>query len=419
MTLQRDDVLILGAGVIGLSCALELLKAGRGVTVIDAGHVGGGASHGNCGTITPSHATPLASPGMISQALRWMLQPDAPLYVKPRFDPGLAHWLLRFAARCNAPDYRASARPKAALLNASRVLLETNIRDEGLECEFVAEGLTYVYRDPRSLDAAAGLVAALSEFGVSAEILDAARLARDEPALREGMAGGVFFPDDAVLRPDRLVAELARRVRERGGVIVEHDAATGFTRDTEGRITRVHTPQGERAADQVVFACGAWSPLLSRQLDLRLPIQPGKGYSITYSRPSLAPRRPLVLRERSVCVTTWGSGYRLGSTMEFSGYDTRLNRVRLDALARGAAEYLREPVGAEVHEEWYGWRPMTWDDLPIIGFAATVPNLMLAIGHGMMGVSMSAITARLVAELLAGRPTSLDPAPCSPRRFGV
>lgn len=419
MTLQRDDVLILGAGVIGLSCAMELLKAGRGVTVIDADRVGGGASHGNCGTITPSHATPLAAPGMISTALKWMLQPDAPLYVKPRFDPKLAHWLLRFAARCNARDYRASARPKAALLRASRALLESNIREEGLDCEFATEGLTYVYRDPRSLDAAAALVGDLREFGVRAEILDAARLAREEPALREGMAGGVYFPDDAVLRPDRLVAELARRVRERGGVIVEHCAATEFTRNAGGRITTVRTAQSERAADQIVFACGAWSPLLSRQLGVRLPIQPGKGYSITYSRPTLAPRRPLVLRERSVCVTTWGSGYRLGSTMEFSGYDDTLNPVRLAALARGAAEYLREPVGAEVREEWCGWRPMTWDDLPILGFAAAVPNLMLATGHGMMGVSMSAITGRLVAELLDGCSTSLDPAPYSPRRFGV
>ena len=120
MSSHRDDVLILGAGVIGLSCALELLKAGRSVRVIDAGRIGGGASHGNCGTITPSHATPLAAPGMIAKALKWMLQPDAPLYVKPRFDPALAHWLLRFAARCNARDYRAAARPKGDLLKASR-----------------------------------------------------------------------------------------------------------------------------------------------------------------------------------------------------------------------------------------------------------------------------------------------------------
>src|ERR1041384_6633327 len=112
--MRRIDVLIVGAGVIGLSCALELLKAGRHVVLVDAGRVGGGSSHGNCGTITPSHATPLAAPGMVAKALRWMLQPDAPLYVRPRFDPPLAQWLLRFAARCNLRDYRASAQAKSA-----------------------------------------------------------------------------------------------------------------------------------------------------------------------------------------------------------------------------------------------------------------------------------------------------------------
>jgi D-amino-acid dehydrogenase len=419
MTPRADDTLILGGGVIGLCSALALLDAGRSVTVIDAGRIGGGSSHGNCGTITPSHAAPLAAPGMIGKALAWMLQPDAPFYVKPRLDPRLAHWLLCFAARCNERDYRASARSKAAILNASRARLEQLIGDEGLLCEFARDGLLYVYRDAASLDAAAGMAASVREFGVDVQAVDAAWLAREEPALREGMAGGLFFPDDARLRPDRLVAELARRVAERGGRLVERAAATGFARGRGGQLEAVSTPQGEFRARDVVFACGAWSPRVARALDISLPIQPGKGYSITYSRPTLAPRRPLVLRERSVCVTAWDSGYRLGSTMEFSGYDDTLNRVRLDALARGAGEYLREPTGAQVSEEWYGWRPMTWDDLPIIGRAARVPNLMLATGHGMLGVSMAAATGALVADLIVGRDPCIDPVPYSPRRFGA
>ena len=418
MAAQRDDILIVGAGVIGLSCALELLKAGRGVTLVDAGRAGGGSSHGNCGTITPSHATPLAAPGMVGKALRWMLQPDAPLYVKPRFDPALAHWLLRFAARCNARDYAASSRAKAALLMASRELLERNVREEGLDCEFSAEGSLYVYRDLAALEATAQMIERLHAHGVRAEVFDAARLAAEEPALREGMAGAVFFPDDAALRPDRLVAELARRVRERGGTILEQAGVEAFVRAPDGRIASVRLHDGtQRVAADHVLATGAWSPRVARELGLRLPVQPGKGYSITYSRPALVPRRPMVLRERSVCVTAWDSGFRLGSTMEFSGYDDTLNRVRLDALPRGAAEYLREPVGPEKREEWFGWRPMTWDDLPILGRAPGVPNLALATGHGMLGVSMSAITGRLIAELVTGRETSLDLAPYSPLRF--
>src|SRR5690606_20747855 len=149
----------------------------------------------------------------------------------------------------------------------------------------------------------------------------------------------------------------------------------------------------------------------ARELGLHIPIQPGKGYSITYTRPSSCPRQPLTRKEAGVCGTTWKGGYRLGSTMEFGGHDTRLNRRRLDAIRAGARRYLREAEGPEVVEEWYGWRPMTPDDLPLIGRAPGIDNLVVASGHGMLGVSMSATTGLLVAEILAGRTPSIDPAP--------
>jgi D-amino-acid dehydrogenase len=152
-------------------------------------------------------------------------------------------------------------------------------------------------------------------------------------------------------------------------------------------------------------------------LDLKVPIQPGKGYSITMSRPDPCPRRALVLREPSVCVTAWASGYRLGSTMEFSGYDERLNRTRLDALRRGAAAFLRAPVGSELREEWWGWRPMCVDEIPLIGPVKRWNNLLLATGHGMLGVSMSAATAELVGSLIAGEPPMLDALAYAPTRF--
>jgi len=156
---------------------------------------------------------------------------------------------------------------------------------------------------------------------------------------------------------------------------------------------------------------------MMKAIGINLPVQPGKGYSITYTRPSIAPKRPIVLKERSVCVTTWSSGYRLGSTMEFSGYDTRLNRRRLDALERGANEYLQEGVGPLKLEEWYGWRPMTTDDLPILGATPNYENAWLATGHGMLGVSMSAITGHLLADLICQRTPIINPAPYSIQRF--
>ena len=416
MATRESDVLILGGGVIGLACAYYLLKAGRGVTVLEQGTAGCASSHGNCGTLTPSHATPLAMPGVIGPALRTLLQPDAPLRIAPRLDMALWRWLFGFARRCNWDDFRAATLAKAPLLRESRRLIEELVREESLDCEFEARGTLYVFRDEAELEHSKWLPRALGEIGLAIETLDAARVEAMEPALKSGTVGGYFNPGDAHLRPDRYVAGLARAVRAHGGTIEEGARVDAIVREGS-RISKIKTTRGDFAGRDVVLALGAWSPKLARELDLRLPIQPGKGYSITYTRPSMCPRIPLVLKERSVCVTAWTSGFRLGSTMEFAGYDTSLNRTRLDALRRGAAEYLHEPEGPSVVEEWYGWRPMTPDDLPVLGRAPGVDNLVLATGHGMLGVSMSAMTGVLVAETVVGTPPSLDLAPYSIARF--
>ena len=339
MSEHEPDVLILGGGVIGLACAHYLVQAGRSVRVLERGRVGAATSHGNCGTITPSHAPPLAAPGMIAKGLKWMLRPDAPLYIKPRMDLSLACWLLRFAARCNPDDWRHSAIAKGELLQASRRLLESLIRDHGLDCEFQASGLRYVYRSERAFAQDCADLPGLLEFGIQSQLFDGAALAVDEPALLPGMAGAIHFPCDAHLRPDRFTSELARVVREQGGIIEEQVVVSGVSLE-KGRVQSVATSNGKRHGRDVLVALGPWSAPMLAKLGLQLPVQPGKGYSITYSRPSLVPKIPLVLREHSVCVTAWDSGFRLGSTMEFSGYDPSLNRIRLDALERAASQYL-------------------------------------------------------------------------------
>ena len=415
MNPPHDDVLIIGGGAIGLATALALLDAGRGVRILEAGAVGGGASHGNCGTITPSHAPPLAAPGVVAQALRWMFTPDAPLYLKPRVDPALWHWLLRFAVRCNPRDWRQSTQARAALLNDARARLADWVSRYDLQCEFEEEGLDYVFRDPRKFQQYVDESVVLKTFGIATQVFGGTDYEREEPAMLPGVAGAIRFPGDARLRPDRYVAELARVVRERGGVIEEQCRVDRLEPTSDD--VRLATSQGERKGGDAVIALGAWTPAFARRLGIRAPIQPGKGYSITYSRPARVPRHPMVLKDRSVCVTVWGSGFRLGSTMEFSGHDDTLNATRLAALERGAREFLREPVGAEVHERWCGWRPMTWDDLPLLGRAPGQRKVWIAAGHGMLGISMSTATGQLMADLMTGRPPAFDPSPYRPERF--
>ena len=416
---SRSDVLVLGGGVIGLACAYYLLKSGATVRVLEQGTPGCGSSHGNCGTITPSHAVPLAMPGMLGVALRSMLRADAPLYLNPRFDGPRLRWLLGFARHCNWRDFERAAKARSAILQRSRGLLAGLVRDERFDCEFGEEGELYVYRSAAAWQADERHHAqVLDRLGVRVERLSGEAVEAREPALKPGVAGGLFHPDDARLRPDRYAAELARRVTELGGIIESGARIDDFGLQGD-RIEQVHTTRGVFRGERVVMALGAWSPLTASSLGLRLPMQPGKGYSITYSRPAVAPRHALVLREAAVCVTTWDSGFRLGSTMEFSGYAEGLNRTRLDALRRGAAQGLHVPEGPELREEWWGWRPMSVDEVPIIGPSSRWSNLTLATAHGMLGVSMSAATGELVASMLRGDAPSIDPTPYAPTRFGV
>ncbi len=419
MDASRSDVLILGGGVIGLACAYYLLKSGASVRLLEQGTPGCGSSHGNCGTITPSHAAPLAMPGTLGVALRSVFRSDAPLYLNPRFDGPRLRWLLGFARHCNWRDFEHATLARSAILQRSRALLSGLVKDEKLDCEFGEGGQLYVYRTAsrqRADDKHHTQV--LEQLGVRVQRLRGDEVEAMEPALKPGVTGGLFHPDDAHLRPDHYAAELARRVVELGGVI-ESGARIDQFGLQDGRIEHVRTTRGVFRGDNVVMALGAWSPLLGKELGLRLPMQPGKGYSLTYARPSLAPRHALVLREPAVCVTTWGSSYRLGSTMEFSGYAEGLNRTRLDALRRGAAEGLREPEGPQLIEEWWGWRPMSVDEVPIIGPSSRWSNLTFATAHGMLGVSMSAATGELVASLLRGVTPAIDPTPYAPARFGV
>jgi D-amino-acid dehydrogenase len=304
------------------------------------------------------------------------------------------------------------------LLNSSRSLFDELIRDERLDCEWETKGLLFVFQTKKVFDHYAHTDELLrGQFGMGARRFDGGAVSALEPALKPGLAGGYLYEGDAHLRPDRLMSELQRVLVSLGVEVREDCPAGGFARQGP-KATAVRTPSGDIEADQFVVATGAWTPRLSGELGCRVPIQPGKGYSITYPRPAVCPRYPLIFEEHRVAVTPFRSGYRLGSTMEFAGYDDRMNRDRLSILIEGARPYLHELPAGPGEEEWWGWRPMTYDGLPVIDFAPAAPNVLVAAGHNMLGLSMATATGRLVAELLGGGKPHIDPAPYALKRFG-
>jgi D-amino-acid dehydrogenase len=320
-----------------------------------------------------------------------------------------------------------AARGIQSLLHSSLSLYAGLMEREPLDCEWETRGLLFVYRGASEMEAFAPTNRLLSEsFHEPAERLDGEALRRLEPALRPGLAGAWYYRSDAHLRPDRLMTSWRRLLESRGLVVRENCAFTGFVHegngdgnghDHLGTVRAAATSEGEVAADAFVVATGAWTPLLSGALGRRrIPIQPGKGYSMTMRRPANCPTIPLIFPETRVAVTPMRSAYRLGSMMEFAGYDDSMKRERLDLLKRGAEPFLDEPFTDAVEEEWFGWRPMTCDSMPIIDRCAA-GNVVIAAGHNMLGVSMAPATGKLVAELLGGREPHVDPRPYSAARF--
>lgn len=428
MSQSAGSVVIIGGGLIGAACADALAWRGWRVTVLDAGRFAGACSHANCGFVCPSHVLPLAEPGAVRQALAAMLKPNSPFSIKPRFDPALWSWLLRFARRCNERDMLQTAHALHPLLESSHALYAEMMAEANFAaaCEWQTRGLLFVYQTAAAWEHYAATDRLLTnEFNLPARRMDGKELVEFEPALKPGLAGGWFYADDAHLRPDRLMSVWRTRLEARGVTIREHCRGVGFDRagNDARSIRAIAKDDGGRsseetfAADAFVIATGAWAPEWQRELGCKIPIQPGKGYSITMPRPERCPHTPMLLMEHRVGVTPMPSGYRLGSTMEFSGYDDSIQARRLGLLKSGAEHYLVDPYRDTVEETWFGWRPMTTDGLPLIGRTPQLKNVWLAAGHNMLGLTLAPATGQLVAELMAGETTHVDARPFRVERF--
>lgn len=415
--LQSETVIVVGAGIVGIACAHYLSKAGFRVTVIDQGAIAGACSHANCGYICPSHVLPLTEPGAIGMAIRSLLNPRAPFRVKPQLSPALWNWMWQFARRCNHRQMLIAGKHLQTILDASIDEYRKLIPEQSLNCEWKENGLLYVLQTERGMQHFSETDQLLTEhFGVSARRIDGEELPAFDPALKPGLAGAFHYPGDASVRPDLLNAQWATRLAERGVQFVEHCELLGIQKSS-GQLSALQTSQGELGADHIVFATGAWSSRWSADLECRLPVQPGKGYSITMSRSEPCPRYPILFPEHKVGVSPFDGGYRLGSMMEFSGYDTTIPEHRIQQLRDSAKPYLVAPVDGAAQETWFGWRPMTWDSLPIIGRLPKLANAFVATGHNMLGLTLAPATGRLIAEMLTGQATHLDASPYSPERF--
>ena len=416
---MSKQVLILGAGAAGLSCALHCARKGHRVTVLDRNEAQrDGCSFGNAGMIVPSHFVPLAAPGMVALGLKWMWNPESPFYIKPRWDAELFDWGCKFWRAANAEHVRRSAPLLRDLNFASRAwFTEFAARPEN-DFGLKTRGLLMLCKTAHALDDEAKFAAQANALGVPAEVLDARQTAQRDPGVTMDIAGAVYFPKDAHFTPERYLAALQREAVKLG---VDFHWTTEVRQlvARDGKIAAVRTFMSEFQPDEVVLCAGSWSPLLVRELGLKIPIQAGKGYSLTLPQPRELPHLCSIFTEARMAVTPMGSALRFGGTMEVAGLNEAINPVRVRGIIKSVAKYFPQftPEDFAGVAPRRGLRPCSPDGLPYLGRTAKYSNLILATGHAMMGMSLSPVTGQLVSELVGGEKPSFDLRLLSPDRY--
>lgn len=409
-------IVVIGAGIVGLACAHALVADGHEVRVLDRDPEGDRASHGNAGGIAVTEIVPASVPGLWKRVPRWLLDPLGPLAIRPAHLPKLAPWLRAFL-EAGRPERVAHATAALAALNG-RVYddLVPLLADIGLSDDLRRDGALTVYETERGFEADAWERRVRAEHGQRLEILSGAEARALEPALSPRVARAVFDPHWSIVAdPKRIVAALARRLAERGVAFHKGEARALAIRDDRVSVALADGSTGD--ADIAVVAAGAWSGALAESVGDRVLVESERGYNTTIPQPGIALGRQLIFAEAKFVATPLAIGLRIGGAAEFAGLSAPANHRRSDALARIAKRYLPD-LDTSGGTAWMGQRPSTPDSLPVIGFSPGRGRVVYAFGHGHLGLTQSATTGRLVADLLTGRPPPVDPTPFSIARFG-
>jgi D-amino-acid dehydrogenase len=410
------DVLVIGAGIVGMAIALRLQREGRQVTVIDRKGVAAEASRGNAGAFAFTDILPLASPGMLRKAPLWLLDPLGPLSIAPAYLPRIAPWLFHFWRASWPERVKASAAAQAALMDLSIGETDAMLAVAGASSMLRSDGVLHLYESQAELEASQPGWQARADHGIAFTHLHGAQaIAELQPGLSPALVAATFLPGwKTITDPLQLTLALARRFAELGGRLWRAEALA-LEPVADGIAVALAEPQRVKAR-HVVVAAGAWSHRLARTLGERIPLETERGYNTTLPVAAFDLKRQLTFGGHGFVVTPLSCGVRVGGAVEFAGLDAAPNFRRSEVLLAKAKRFM-PGLDTAGGTQWMGFRPSLPDSLPAIGAAARDARVTYAFGHGHLGLTQSAATARLVADIVLGRPSALDLSPFRPQRF--
>jgi D-amino-acid dehydrogenase len=411
---DATEVIVVGGGVVGTCVALELVRRGREVVLLERdAQVGGGASAGNAGYVVPSHAAPLASPASVRHGLHWLFDPRSPLRIRPRL--GLGRWLAAFL-RASTPRRAADGTSLLRALALESLELHAELAAEGLPTTFERRGIMNVYETFAGFAEGKAEARRHEAAGLEAVVLDDAAAVAREPALTGGLAGAVLYPGEASCDPARFTAAAADAAAAAGARIELGTEALGLVCEN-GRVAAVDTTRGRYGAATTVLAAGIWSDRLARPAGIRLGLEGAKGYHLDFARTDAQPRLPVFLQEARVTTTPLPEHFRLTGGFDLCGFDMDVDAAMTEAMVAASRRMLGMDATASTPRVWRGLRPCSADGLPLIGWAGAVHDLIVCTGHAMLGLTLAPVSARIVADLVEGTERAglglLDPA-----RFG-
>lgn len=421
---NQPDVIVVGAGAVGLFCAYYLRLAGANVTVVDRGQIGGeqSCSARNTGFVGTQGAAPLAEPGVLSQGVRWLASKQSPFSIRPRPSPALASWLWHFRKLCNEADARACFAVLLDLKRRSLEILREVCAAGDLAAAFTNQGMVVAFKTQQGFDKACRSLPQAVERGVPVRVLGTGELRELEPGVDFDIHGALFNAEGAALEVPGFLTAFAAALAAMGVRFAPRVQVTGFKVTANGaggrEISTVRTTGGDFAAGEVVIAAGAWSARCARLLGVGLALQPAKGYTVTVAAPPGAPRLPVLLSEGKVALMPLGGQIRFGGTLELAGLSTSVSPKRVEGIVATVRSYLPGlAIGAD-QQVWSGLRPCTPDSLPYVGRVRPYQNLSVSCGHGYIGMGLAPATGKLIAQVIAGQQPDIDPTPFRVGRFG-